>query len=244
METNSTEETKSNEHPTLTQSKATNNTNNNNNLKPPFYHSAHTNYLLSLEKSKDLDSIGYYLTEHLRVAGGYWSLTALSTLGNDLPKEKIESLVEWLKSCANSDGGYGGNTGHDSHITSTHYALLVFILFDRLNEVDIEKTSDYVASLQKENGSFLGDSWGECDTRFSYCALSCLKLLNKLHKINVEKACEFVLACRNFDGSFGGLPDMESHGAYVFCCVGTLAIAGYLKAIGFTFSLKYTYKYI
>jgi geranylgeranyl transferase type-2 subunit beta len=30
---------------------------------------SHLKYVLGLEKSKDLDSIGYYLTEHLRVAG-------------------------------------------------------------------------------------------------------------------------------------------------------------------------------
>ena len=45
-----------------------------------FLRSLHEEYLLSLENSKDLDSIGYYLTEHLRVGGAYWSLTALFCL--------------------------------------------------------------------------------------------------------------------------------------------------------------------
>lgn len=34
----------------------------------------------------------------------------------------------WLFSCQNKDGGFGGNTHHDSHITSTHYALLISIV--------------------------------------------------------------------------------------------------------------------
>jgi len=59
----------------------------------------HENYLFSLEKSKDLDSIGYYLTEHLRIGGAYWSLTALACLGVEIENEKKDSLVKWVLSC-------------------------------------------------------------------------------------------------------------------------------------------------
>jgi len=52
-----------------------------------------------------------------------------------------------LKKCQNKDGGFGGNVNHDSHITSTHYAVLIFILFDALNELDTEKIADYIANL-------------------------------------------------------------------------------------------------
>jgi geranylgeranyl transferase type-2 subunit beta len=40
--------------------------------------------------------------------------------------------MTWLVTCQNPDGGFGGNTNHDSHITSTHYAVLVFLLFDKI----------------------------------------------------------------------------------------------------------------
>lgn len=39
----------------------------------------------------------------------------------------------WLKTCQNEDGGFGGNTGHDSHITCTHYAVLIAIVFGKLS---------------------------------------------------------------------------------------------------------------
>ena len=157
---------------------------------------------MNLEKSKDLDSIGYYLTEHLRVAGAYWSLTALECLKIKISEEKKRSLIDWLKKCQNEDGGFGGNTNHDSHMTSTHYAVLVLIQFDAITEFDTEKIANYVASLQnKEEGNFLGDSWGETDIRFTYCAISCLTLLNHLNKIDLDKACQYVQKCKNFDGS-------------------------------------------
>lgn len=46
----------------------------------PFYKKQHHEYLLSLDKSKDLDSIGFYLSEHLRVPGGYWTINGLACL--------------------------------------------------------------------------------------------------------------------------------------------------------------------
>lgn len=45
-----------------------------------FLREKHIEYVLQLEDSKDLYSIGKYLTEHLKIAGGYWSLTSLAAL--------------------------------------------------------------------------------------------------------------------------------------------------------------------
>lgn len=150
-------------------------------------------------------------------------------------------------------GGFGGSVGHDSHITSTHYALLILSQLDALNagkgnlkensnnlsdsqhdiNIDYEKIALYVKSLQQEDGSFKCDEYGEIDTRFSYCAVSILKLLNRLNinYINLKKATEYVLSCQNFDGGFGGIPGAESHAAYSFCSVGFLAVTNQLKLI-------------
>jgi geranylgeranyl transferase type-2 subunit beta len=46
----------------------------------PFHRKQHIAYLYALEDSKDLYSIGKYLTEHLKMAGGYWSLDSLYVL--------------------------------------------------------------------------------------------------------------------------------------------------------------------
>lgn len=95
----------------------------------PFYRKEHLQYLLSLESSKDLNSIGKYLTEHLKIAGAYWSLTSISLFSHELPPSTISSIIQFIKGCQNPDGGFGGNIGHDSHMTSTHYAVLVLLNF-------------------------------------------------------------------------------------------------------------------
>ncbi len=45
---------------------------------------------MELENSKDLHLIGKYLTEHLKVAGAYWSLTSLEAIGHQLEQAKID----------------------------------------------------------------------------------------------------------------------------------------------------------
>jgi len=45
-----------------------------------FCREKHVEYLLALDKSKDVESIGMFLRNHLKVAGGYWCLTSLEVL--------------------------------------------------------------------------------------------------------------------------------------------------------------------
>lgn len=105
--------------------------------------------MLGLENSTDLYSIGKYLTEHLKIAGGYWSLTSLAALKHNLSEERTNDLIKWIKSCQNEDGGFGGNIGHDSHILSTHYVVLMLVGFERLSEIDLNKIIQYVSNLQQ-----------------------------------------------------------------------------------------------
>jgi len=68
-----------------------------------------------------------------------------------LPKEKKEELVEMFLSCQNPDGGCGGNVGHDSHITATHYVVLILSQFGGLDRFNQEAAAKYIAKLQNED---------------------------------------------------------------------------------------------
>ena len=122
-----------------------------------FHRKEHIEYLLALDQSKDVQSIGMFLRNHLKVAGGYWCLTSLEVLkvGRDhqinLPEAKKAELIELFSSCQNSDGGCGGNVGHDSHITATHYAVLVLAQFGALNKLDLDGIVKYISKLQCED---------------------------------------------------------------------------------------------
>jgi len=138
-----------------------------------------------------------------------------------------------LSLCGLSAGGFGGNTGHDPHITYTLYAVQVLALCDRLADPRFQKERviQYVRERQEEDGSFTGDEWGEVDTRFSYCGLACLTILGRAEAADRIKAVQFIKRCQNFDGGFGCVPGAETHAGQIFTCVGALAVVDALDQV-------------
>lgn len=211
----------------------------------------HVKYIESLDNRKD--DLEYWLTEHLRLNGLYWGLTALDLM-NHIDALPRENVIRYVASLQHENGGFGGHTGHDPHMLYTLSAVQILATLDALDAVDTEKIVECelrsfsktlskkkatkqkvyiidIASLQNEDGSFSGDEWGEVDSRFSYTALSALSILKRLDAVNVDKAVEWVLRCRNYDGGFGSQPGSESHAGQIFCCVGALAITDSLHQV-------------
>jgi len=217
---------------------------------PEFYHSLHVNYIKNL--ASKIDSPSSYegaVTEHLRMSGIYWSLTALSLL---VPSSQVDelmdlqnSIVDFVFSCYDEEsGGFGGNRNQDGHILYTLSALQILALAGSLEDARLVdrrlEILGFVSSLQQPDGSFAGDAWGEVDTRFTYCALSSLSLLGALHVdvdaesetiVDVDAAARYIASCQNFDGGFGCTPGAESHAGQIFTCIGALSIARRLDLV-------------
>mmetsp|Transcript_3838 Transcript_3838/g.10796 ORF Transcript_3838/g.10796 Transcript_3838/m.10796 type:complete len:344 (-) Transcript_3838:276-1307(-) len=175
--------------------------------------------------SEDSESYEYAVSEHLRMSGVYWGLSAMYLL-DALGDMDLDFIASFVQKCQHTDsGGFGGNVGHDAHMLYTLSAVQIMLLIGRIGDIDVDAAVRYVAGLQRPDGSFAGDEWGEVDTRFSYCALNCLSLLGRLDAMDVAKAADFVAACQNFDGGYGATPGGESHAGQIFCCVGALTIA-------------------
>lgn len=180
----------------------------------------HVEYILGLDQE---DTV---LFDHLRLNALYWGLVSLDLLG-ELHQQDLSKSKDFVSKCWNSDGGFGGSIGHDSHLLFTLSAIQIYILCKWPIEEIKEKVSNYIISLIKENGAVAGDSWGEEDTRFVYCAVSGLSLLGSLNKFTfIDKTLEYIQSCCNFDGGYGSMPGAESHAGQVFCCVGALSILG------------------
>ncbi|KAF1920009.1 geranylgerany transferase type II beta subunit [Ampelomyces quisqualis] len=190
----------------------------------------HVRYIQSLDTRKD--ELEYWLTEHLRLNGLYWGLTALHLLGHPaaLPRGEV---LEFVFACLHDNGGFGAAPGHDAHMLYTVSAVQILATLDAFGELDGRvpdgrlKIAAFIASLQDaDTGTFAGDEWGERDTRFLYGALNALSLMGLLHLVDVEKAVQHVQSCANFDGGYGTGPGAETHSGQVFTCVAALTIAG------------------
>ncbi|KAH7391877.1 terpenoid cyclases/protein prenyltransferase alpha-alpha toroid [Pyrenochaeta sp. MPI-SDFR-AT-0127] len=195
----------------------------------------HVRYIQSLDTRKD--ELEYWLTEHLRLNGLYWGLTALHLLGHPdaLPRSQV---LDFVFSCLHENGGFGAAPGHDAHMLYTVSGVQLLATLDAFGDLEDrvkdgrKKIGKFIADLQDpETGTFAGDEWGEQDTRFLYGALNALSLMGLLSLVDVDKAVQHVHACANFDGGYGTSPGAESHSGQVFTCVGALTIAGRLDLV-------------
>lgn len=118
----------------------------------------------------------YCMTEHMRMSGMYWGLTALDLMGK-LDQVNKQQVLEFIGQCQGDNGGIGASIEHDPHLLYTLSAIQILCIYDALDVIDVEKVVKYVKERQQPDGSFTGDYWGEVDVRFSFCAVATLSLL-------------------------------------------------------------------
>jgi geranylgeranyl transferase type-2 subunit beta len=95
--------------------------------------SAHVKYIQSLDTRKD--EYDYWLTEHLRLNGLYWGLTALHLLGHPDALPRAET-IDFVLSCQHESGGFGAAPGHDAHMLSTVSAVQILATIDAFDELE------------------------------------------------------------------------------------------------------------
>jgi geranylgeranyl transferase type-2 subunit beta len=81
------------------------------------------------------DELEYWLTEHLRLNGLYWGLTALHLLGQPdaLPRQGI---LDFVFSCLHETGGFGAAPGHDAHMLYTVSGVQILATLDAFGELE------------------------------------------------------------------------------------------------------------
>lgn len=96
----------------------------------------HVKYIQSLNTKKD--DLEYWLTEHLRLQGIYWGITALDLMQHvdALPREEV---IKYVCDCQHESGGFGGHIGHDPHIQNTLPAIQVLATLNALDAIDADK---------------------------------------------------------------------------------------------------------
>ncbi|KAK9478420.1 terpenoid cyclases/protein prenyltransferase alpha-alpha toroid [Lipomyces japonicus] len=195
-----------------------------------FFQDKHIQYIKSLDTKQD--ELEYWLSEHLRLGGVYWGVSALYLMHakDELPRDE---MIKFVKSCQHSNGGFGPHPGHDPHLLYTLYAIQVLFIQDALSEIDKDLVTKYVVSLQdQETGAVRGDLTGdEIDTRFVYSALLVLAILGTLDQLKIDKAVEFIDRCKNYDGGYGLVPGAESHSGQIFTALAALSIAERLDLV-------------
>ena len=90
----------------------------------------------------------FYATEHFRLSGVYWGLTALHLVGQQDRLDK-EEILRWVLSCQKQGGGFGGSPRHDAHLLHTLSAIQVLAVYDRLDLLDAAQVAACEAAVQQ-----------------------------------------------------------------------------------------------
>ena len=95
----------------------------------------HGEYVEALDRQTE--SFEYWVTEHIRISGAYWGLSAMFLLGKEGMMDK-DGICEHVRSCQHPCGGFGGNIDHDPHMLYTLSAIQILVLYDKLDLIDVE----------------------------------------------------------------------------------------------------------
>jgi len=77
----------------------------------------------------------YWLTEHLRLNGIYWGLTACHLLKKPDALAR-QGVINFVLSCLHDTGGFGAAPGHDAHMLYTVSAVQTLVMLDAIDELD------------------------------------------------------------------------------------------------------------
>ena len=217
----------------------------------------HAGYIRKASKAKG--SVEYEFTEHLRMSGVYWGVTALALIRRGLGETEQEEeqqrrkLVEWVLSCQDlrgaRAGGFSGNNGHAAHMLYTYSAVQILALMDngdmtdkRLNEEvrlggggggDGDRASDDHNAYKEEEE----EDGHEKKSSRSRSGSSSVQNEHWLQQedgevvTRREAIIRFVSSLQNEDGSFCGDEWGEVDTRFSYCAVACLSLLGALDRI-------------
>ena len=156
-------------------------------------------------------------------------------------------VIEYLKACQSSKGGFSGSPYMEPHIASTYAAVCTLINIgteQALSIINIKGILDFLLKIKHNEctqsdlpltcmrttwpGSFEIHKNGENDMRAIYCALviaDLLQLLNQ-HKELTKGVTEYITQCQTYEGGIACVPFSEAHAGYTYCGLASLLLLG------------------
>jgi protein farnesyltransferase subunit beta len=187
----------------------------------------HVAYLL---KSLRRLSAGFVVLDASRCWLCYWIVHSLTLLGEALPADLADDVIEFLALCQCADGGFGGGPGQMAHLAPTYAAVccLADIATDAAAKVvDRNTMRDFLRRCKDERScGFRMHDGGETDVRGCYTALAVAHLCGIDDSYLRDGVPGFVSRCQTHEGGIAGEQGAEAHGGYAFCGLAAVTLCG------------------
>ncbi|CAF9921314.1 MAG: hypothetical protein GOMPHAMPRED_002290 [Gomphillus americanus] len=207
----------------------------NSNGFPKLKRDAHVKFL---RKTLEKMSGAYTAMDAARPWILYWTLTALSLLGQDVSNRVLSTLAAFQ----NDTGGFAGGHGQISHIATTFAAVLSLAIVGGSQAFDMihrRALWTWLGQVKAKEGGFYMAAGAELDARGVYCAMVIIVLLNLPLDLPsdaparqagltsfVDRVPEWISRCQSYEGGLSARPNGEAHAAYTYCGLACLSILG------------------
>ncbi|KYN01086.1 Geranylgeranyl transferase type-2 subunit beta [Cyphomyrmex costatus] len=192
---------------------------------------------LRFPKEEHFLRYNYSQTEHMRMSGMYWGLTALDLMGK-LEQTNKEEVLEFIRQCQSdsggisaTDGSFEGDQWGEIDVRFSFCAVATLSLLNRLDAIDVEKAVQFVLKCMNFDGGFGSKPGSESHAGLIYCCIGLLSITGHLHLIDADRLgwwlCERQLPSGGLNGRPEKLPDV----CYSWWVLSALTILGRLHWI-------------
>lgn len=189
------------------------------------------NYILSLQIENGSFKLDKYGEADTRFS--YCAASCLKLLGAEEQLSKsLRKATEFVLSCQNFDGGFGGVPGAESHAAYTFCAIGFLGVTNQLSLIDQDITCMWLAARQTHLGGFNGRPEKLADVCYSWWVLSCFYMMNREDFIDKKLLEKFILECQDEeDGGFADRPGNCNDVFHTFFGLAALSLMGYKDLI-------------
>jgi len=130
--------------------------------------------------------------------------------------DKIDKVKarDFVLSCQNIDGAFGGMPGAESHAAYVFVCVGTLKILGYEHQIDQDKLGLWLQRRQTLQGGFNGRPEKLPDVCYSWWVMSSCYMIDRQSWINLEKLKEFILRCQDTDG--GGIADRPGNEPDVF----------------------------
>ena len=126
----------------------------------------------------------------------------------------VPAAVDFVMSCRNFDGGFGGLPLMESHAAYVFCCVGAVVAAGSLSRIDKESLGKWLSRRQTAEGGFNGRPEKLPDVCYSWWVLSSLAMIGKTSMADLEALEQYILRCQ--DGNGGGISDRPVNEVDVF----------------------------
>ncbi|OAX40430.1 terpenoid cyclases/Protein prenyltransferase [Rhizopogon vinicolor AM-OR11-026] len=167
-----------------------------------------------------------YNTPHIIMT--YTALLSLSILRDNFSRLDRKGLLEFLRSCQNSDGSFSSEPlGGDSDLRTTFSAFSISSMLDDWSGMDVSSALRFISSCRTYEGGYGQSPSGEALGGTTYCALASLQLSKQLESLSAQdrqKTVRWLVQNQASNGGFRGRTNKDADACYCFWCGASLHV--------------------